>query len=303
MKERSFHFSIIIPTYNRPERLKNCLEAIAQLDYPLDRFEVVIVDDGSSHPLNYIVSPFQERLSIQLIRQKNSGPATARNTGAKYAKGKFLAFTDDDCQPMSNWLTAFAKKFAEVPDSLLGGHTINRLRDNVYSEASQLLIDYIYCYYNKGDDRASFFASNNFALSKKLFNELGGFDVAFPLAAAEDREFCDRCSSQGYSLIYVPEATIYHSHFLSSLSFWRQHFNYGRGAFQFHRLRAKKSQNQIKVEPFTFYSNLIIYPWVQKKSTIEGLLLSSLFALSQIANVSGFFWEFYQNGKSSQLHS
>jgi glycosyltransferase involved in cell wall biosynthesis len=288
-------FSIIIPTYNRPEKLKDCLEAIAQLDYPRDCFEVVVVDDGSSQPLNDLITPFQDQLSIQLIRQENSGPATARNTGAKYAKGEFLAFTDDDCQPMANWLQAFAQKFEEFPESLLGGYTINQLTDNPYSEASQLLIDYIYSYYNTNRDRASFFASNNFALAKTLFDKLGGFDVTFPLAAAEDREFCDRCSSYGYPLIYVPEARIYHSHRLHSLSFWRQHFNYGRGAFQFHQMRAKKSLERIKVEPFSFYINLVIYPLLRKQSKLEGLFLSGLFCLSQVANLTGFFWESYRN--------
>ena len=130
-------FSIIIPTYNRPERLANCLAAIAQLDYPRDRFEVIVVDDGSDASLEPVVTPLQEQIDITLLRQKNAGPAAARNRGAAQARGQFLAFTDDDCQPTTNWLTQFAENFATAPQSLLGGKTINALVNNPYSTASQ----------------------------------------------------------------------------------------------------------------------------------------------------------------------
>lgn len=110
MTQNSRFFSIVIPTYNRPERLAKCLGAIAKLDYPRDRFEVIVVDDGSDTPLDLIVRPFQEQLSLTLIRQPNGGPAKARNTGVANAKGQFLTFTDDDCTPDSNWLTALEKR-------------------------------------------------------------------------------------------------------------------------------------------------------------------------------------------------
>ena len=167
---KQYLFSIIIPTYNRPERLKACLNSLSCLDYPPDRFEVIIVDDGSSMSLAEIVAPFQRKFAIELIHQANSGPATARNRGSECASGRFIAFTDDDCQPDPNWLTALAQGFTAFPDALLGGHTVNQLSDNIYSVASQLLLDYIYSYYNTVPDRAKFFASNNFALAATQFD-------------------------------------------------------------------------------------------------------------------------------------
>lgn len=290
MSQNNPFFSIVIPTYSRPERLATCLQSIAVLDYPRDRFEVIVVDDGSKSPLDSVVAPFQNQLNLTLLRQLNSGPATARNTGAAHARGKYLVFTDDDCMPTPSWLQVLERRFATIPNCLIGGRTFNALPDNLYSTASQLLLDYLYSYYNADPEQARFFASNNFALPADYFRQIGSFDTSFPLAAGEDRELCDRLVHNGYSMVYVPDANIDHAHKLTLRSFWRQHFNYGRGAFHFHQVRARRNQEPIKVEPSSFYANLLSYPFSQK-STQPALLLSALFFLSQVANVAGFFWE------------
>lgn len=283
-------FSIIIPTYNRPERLANCLQSIAQLNYPPNRFEVIVVDDGSEMPIEPVVTSFGKQLNLTAIAQQNSGPANARNTGATRARGKFLVFTDDDCMPAPEWLKTLEVRFKTAPDCLVGGRTLNALPDNLYSTASQVLIDFLYEYYNADRNRSSFFASNNLALPAERFHALGGFDTTFPLAAGEDREFCDRWLQHGYQMIYAPEAQVYHAHKLTLYAFWRQHYNYGRGAFCFHQVRARRNMERIKVEPLSFYFNLLKYPFSQGASQ-PALAIATLFMLSQIANVSGFFWE------------
>lgn len=284
-------FSIVIPTYNRPERLENCLKALTQLSYPRDRFEVIVVDDGSKKPLDEVVTPLQNQIDVKLFRQKNAGPAAARNRGAKEATGEFIAFTDDDCQPKSGWLTHFAASLADAPQAMIGGKTINALADNPFSTASQELIDYLYEYFNPTKSAKALFASNNIAMSKSGFDSLGGFDISFPLAAAEDRDFCDRWGLQ-YPMVYNPQAQINHYHHLNMKSFWRQHFGYGRGAFCFHQLRAQREQQEIEVEPLSFYTDLLTYPF-KRDTKHPKVLISSLFLVSQVANVSGFFWEKY----------
>jgi GT2 family glycosyltransferase len=282
-------FSIIIPTYNRPQRLQTCLDSITQLDYPRDLFETIVVDDGSEFPLNEIVAPYRDRLNITLIRQVNSGPARARNAGADAASGTYLAFTDDDCALDTQWLSHLKQAFGAAPTALLGGQTINALPDNIYSTASQILIDYLYRVLNVEATRPQFFASNNFALGRELFDRVGQFDVTFPLAAAEDREFCDRWFHLGYPLQYAPQALVYHSHELSLAKFWRQHSNYGEGAVHFHQIRRQRGQQQPSSEKIrSFYSRLILYPfWTTSQH--PKLLLSGLLILSQIANARGFF--------------
>lgn len=223
VQEQPF-FSVIIPTFNRLEQLDICLQSFKILDYPRDRFEVIVVDDGSEMPIEPVVAPFRAQFALTLFTQPNAGPARARNTGAARARGKFLVFTDDDCAPVSDWLKTLTARFAKAPDCLIGGRTLNALPSNLYSTASQVLIDYLYMYYNIRSSRSSFFASNNLALPADRFHALGGFDTTFPLAAGEDREFCDRWLHHGYEMIYAPEALVYYAHKLTLPKFWRQHF-------------------------------------------------------------------------------
>lgn len=284
------HFSIVVPTYNRPQQLNRCLEALVELRYPSDRYQIILVDDGSQTPLDNVVGPFLEKAAnVALIRQQNAGPAAARNAGAQQASGEYIAFTDDDCMPTADWLHQLAISLQAAPEAMVGGRTLNALPNNLYSSASQALIDYLYSYYSSAT-QGIFFASNNIAMSRAQFLSIGGFDVSFPLAAAEDRNLCACWQQAGYPMRYAPNATIQHAHGLSLKSFWQQHFGYGRGAFCFHQAQSRRSQQPIKVEPLKFYTDLFTYP-LRQKETRSPLGMSSLFFLSQVATTTGFFWE------------
>lgn len=289
IREEQPFFSVIIPTYSRPKELAVCLESLVSLSYPRERFEVIVVDDGSEVSLESTTAPFQTQLHLSLITQQNSGPAKARNTGAFAAQGKFLAFTDDDCRPAANWLQALENRLTTAPTSLLGGRTINALPDNLYATASQSLIDYLYSYYNCHPEREHFFASNNMAVSAEQFRKLGGFNTSFPLAAGEDREFCSRWQHCGYPTLYAPEAEVFHAHALTLAKFWKQQFNYGRGAFCFQTISKKQTGKTALQQPL-FYLKLLVYPF-SCQSQYPALLLVLLFALSQVAVAAGLIKE------------
>ncbi len=284
-------FSIVIPTFNRPQFLGYCLAAIAQLTYPRDRFEVIVVDDGGTATLAPVLAQVQEQLTLTHLQQPtNTGPATARNRGAAQAQGDWIAFTDDDCAPAPSWLMAFAQQISHAPNALLGGQTLNALLEDPYAMANQALTNFLYAYCNADPHQAEFFTSNNMALPAALFLAIGGFDTTFPLAAGEDRDLCDRWRHEGYSLRYIPEAQVYHSHPLTLPTFWRQHFNYGQGAYHFHRLRAQRRTGAIQLQPSVFYLKLLCYP-LQRQSSQSRLVMTVLFLLTQVANSAGFFWQ------------
>ena len=281
-------FSIIIPTYRRPRRLAGCLQSLACLDYPRDRFEVIVVDDGSQEPPETMVADFLKCFDVMLLKQAHTGPATARNTGAAQAKGEVLAFTDDDCEPAADWLQTLAKRYTAKPDCAIGGRTLNKLPDNPFSTASQMLIDYLYAYYNADPLQARFFASNNMALPSDRFQMIGGFDTTFPSAAGEDRELCDRWRKHNYPMVYAPEVLVHHSHSLTCRNFLKQHFNYGRGAFFFQQARFRNGDERSRVEPLPFYLNLMHTPFKLTKGPRAPLLAALLF-LTQCANAAGYF--------------
>ena len=115
--------------------LKSCLEALSRLDYPKDRFEVIVVDDGCALSPEKVVTPFGTGMDVTLIKDSHAGPAAARNSGVSRAKGDFLAFTDDDCRPDRRWLRFLAGRLLVDPDSIVGGKTMNALSENPFSSA------------------------------------------------------------------------------------------------------------------------------------------------------------------------
>lgn len=288
-------FSVIIPTYNRPQQLADCVTSLVKLEYPRDRFEVIIMDDGGDKPLDSVIAPFQDHLNIALLRQNNAGPAAARNRAAQQAQGKYLAFTDDDCRPAPNWLTALEACFTKAPQDIVGGRTVNALPDNPYSMTSQNIISMGYEHYNAVRDQARFFASNNMVVPAEQFRELGGFDESF--RTSEDRELCDRWIQHGYQMTYAPEVVIYHAHPMSLKSFWKQHFSYGQGAFRFHKNRSEKGWGSLQIEK-GYYLNLLRYPFKNGQGK-DGLVLTAVLIVSQVANAAGFFWELFQYQRSN----
>lgn len=276
--------SVIVPTYRRPRILSGCLAALGSLDYPSDRFEVIVVDDGGDEPLDAVVAPLRERVTTTLVRQHRQGPGAARNTGAARARGTLLAFTDDDCRPTREWLVRLAREHARDPGVMLGGHTRNALTNNPFSATSQLIIDAGYAWHN-GDPRdAQFLTSNNLAVPAADFREIGGFDRAF--ITSEDRDLCDRWVTSGRRIHYLPEAIVDHAHELTLSGFCRQHVAYGRGAFRFHAEHARRTGRRIRIEP-SFYLGLHQRA-LGRRGGAAGWRLQAALVLWHAANFTGF---------------
>lgn len=283
-------FSIVIPTHARPRSLAAALKGIVNLDWPADDCEVIVIDDGSPEGNEVVVQRFASRLRLRLIRQVRQGPAGARNTGAEHAQGKFLAFLDDDCVPDPGWLQALCHAFANDPQALLGGNTRNALADNSFSEASHQITVFLYRYQSEIAAAPKFFTSNNLALSASVFDRVGGFNREFNRPAGEDREFCRSLSESGYRLRFVPEAVVSHAHGLTFRGFWRQNFNYGRGAAIFHRLGATPQRPGHLPEPMRFYIKLVMSP-LRSDGGLRAWVQVGLLCLSQVAVATGFTWE------------
>lgn len=291
MKDKSPFFSIVIPTFNRPFQLADCLASIARLDYPRASFEVIVVDDGSQPPLDDVVEPFREKIGITLKAQSNSGPATARNTGAAGARGEFLTFIDDDNSVGPEWLKRLSESVRANPGCMIGGRVVNIATDNLYSSASQLLIDYMHENDNSDPKDSRFFTGNNQTMPISVFNEIGGYDTAYyPGIAAEDREFCERWMRLGHRMVHVAEIRVMHAHRMTLRSYWRQQFMYGRGAYRFHRQCSGDERGKYARVPIGFYSKLLLYPFSVLKGW-RAFTVFLLFVVSQAATAVGFYRE------------
>ena len=284
-------FSVIVPTRNRPEQLRACLRSLAAIDYPHDRFEVIVVDDETREPLGALANQFQGVLNLSILRKRHQGPAAARNYGAARAQGKFLAFTDDDCTVSAGWLGALGERLTTAPEDLVGGKIINALDSSIYSAASQTILDAVYEHYNPAQGRAHFFASCNFAMAAEKFRALNGFKQDWSLAAGEDRAFCYRWIQRGWKLNYAPEAVIVHHQALDLRSFCELYFRYGRGAYYYHQQlrRGAAGPGAFRPDPM-FYWRCLRRPWIDQKPS-RAFRITCLFFVWQFANAAGYFWQ------------
>lgn len=281
--------SVIVPTYNRPQQLDRCLAALARQDLE-GTFEVIVVDDGGDVPVQPIVDRYAGTVPFITARQDNTGPAAARNAGAARASGRYLAFTDDDCAPEPGWLSALCTALEHDVRAVVAGRTVNALVDNVFAEASQSLLSYLDRAGRCRNGDLAFAASNNLAVEAARFHRIGGFDASFPLAASEDRDFCDRSRLAGGSLRRAHDAVVHHHHQMGLGGFWRQHVRYGRGARHYHGVRASRGQPRLVVESPGFYVAMLRYPLGHDRTRHRGRC-ATLIGLSQVATAAGFVAE------------
>jgi glycosyltransferase involved in cell wall biosynthesis len=99
--EQAPRVSVIIPVFNQPLELAQCLAALERQTYPADLFEAVVVDNGSDQPLDDVTRRFA---FVRAVREPTRGSYAARNAGILASRGEVLAFTDADCLPSADWL-------------------------------------------------------------------------------------------------------------------------------------------------------------------------------------------------------
>ncbi len=276
-------FSVVVPTMGRAARLKNCLAALASLDFPPDGYEVVVVNDGGGPDTDRVISSWEGRPSLRRASTEAEGPAAARNSGIEAARGRFIAFTDDDCEPDSDWLRALQDALEANPGCAAGGRVVNGATGRC-AAGSQVVLEAAYAHFNRDPGGARFYATINLAFPAEELRRLGGFDEG--LRHAEDRELCDRWFWSGRRFVSAPRAVVRHMRELTLREFWRQHYGYGQGAWTIHRGRAARDQTRFKVEP-GFYGELSRRVWSSNGRTGRPTL-AALAVTSQAANAIGF---------------
>jgi GT2 family glycosyltransferase len=247
-----------------------------------------VVDDGSTQPLDGVIAPFAGHLHVRVVRQVQQGPAAARNRGIAEARGRIVAFTDDDCRPAPEWLSALAACFQPPGERLVGGQVRNALDKNPFAITSQLIHDLAYAHHN-ANDSARFFATNNLAATRATLVRLGAFDAGFAIAS-EDRDLCARWHENGHELMFAPQAIVSHAHHLSLRRFWVQHFRYGRGAWRFHSALRRRGHGRF-ARDLGFHARFLKRAGAPLKARGNVVPVALLLGVWQVANLAGFIFE------------
>src|SRR3990172_4218630 len=114
--------SLVVPTFRRAAILVHCLRALLRLDYPRDRFEVLVVDDGSLDETQAEVAGLADPRIVFLQQPANQGVASARNRGAREARGEVLIFLDDDMLVQESMIDRHLRWLRRFGECMMNGH-------------------------------------------------------------------------------------------------------------------------------------------------------------------------------------
>jgi len=189
--------SVIIPTYNRYDLLRKCLDNLVPDFQTINdkSYEIIVSDDSKTNEEIEILKkkyPF-----VTFVAGPQKGPASNRNNGAKYAKGDWLVFIDDDCLPDRNLLSSYLNEINKgVYQGIEGYINADRLQER-FDEISPLNLT------------GGCFWSCNIAVDKEVFAKLNGFDEGFPFAALEDTDFYERLKTAA-NTTFLASAKVIH---------------------------------------------------------------------------------------------
>ena len=216
--------SAIICTYNRDKYLYNALKSIANQNYPVNEYEIVLINNNSTDNTEFICQKFQEdysHISFKYHVEKNQGLSYARNRGVKQSTGDILIFIDDDATVFDDYLDSISNFFNNNPDILVCGgpivpvyeegkpdwisHFTNRLIGGALDEGKNI----------KPFSKGNYPGGGNSALRKEAFEKYGLYNPDLgrkgnSLIGAEEKDFYDRLTKDGKKIYYLPQMGIYH---------------------------------------------------------------------------------------------
>jgi GT2 family glycosyltransferase len=215
--------SFVVPTFRRPEALRETLQALSALESQPDAYEIIVVDDGSGDTTPEVVHAFAGAPgAITYLAQQNGGVAKARNTGAAAARGELLIFLDDDILVEPDHIDRHLAVRAQYGDCLVNGHwefsaaTRAALEETPFGRFRINVEDWVKTAISKeplqdGRLRPDGITAANLSISAARFHELGGFDEGFPFAGCEDQDFSYRAHAAGCTFVYAPEIRLGHN--------------------------------------------------------------------------------------------
>ena len=171
-------FSVVVPVRNRPTLIRKCVEGICGVDYPAKRFEVIVVDNGSTDHTAQAAREAGARVVIEPVANRSA----ARNRGAQESRAPWIVFIDSDCIPHPQWLQALK----DARDGEFADQRVALLAGAVRDVAARTPVE-SYVAYRRWFDQTKYLAANgrfwrpfaltaNLAVRRDVYLELGGLD-------------------------------------------------------------------------------------------------------------------------------
>ena len=200
--------SVVISTRDRPERLERQLRSLAAQTLSPERFEVIVVDDGSGPATAALLERAAGELAPMALRvlrnEVSAGPATGRNMGWRLARAPLVAFTDDDCEATPEWLEAYLAAVEAHPGRFYQGRTLPIPAEmEAFGPFSRTI---------RVEALSRDFQTANIVYPRELLERLGGFDeTSFSKAGGEDTDLGWKAIAAGVEPVFVPDALAHHA--------------------------------------------------------------------------------------------
>ncbi len=261
--------SVIIPVFNGAEDLPELLAALERQSYPVERLEVLVVDNQSTDDSReQVVAHSRLHSQFRLLRETAiQSSYAARNTGIRAAQGEILAFTDADCRPEPGWLAALIAPFQDPAVGLVAGEIVALPSDGLlerYAEQQQVLSQKHTLAHTNGP----YGQTANLAVRRTVLAEGGLFRPY--LTTGGDADLCWRLQSGGrWSLRFAPEAVVRHRHRATLAEFRSQWRRYGRSNRYLHELHGIALQRELTAAEYRYR----LTRWALKELPLSGLRL------------------------------
>lgn len=261
------NISVIIPTYNRKNIIKKCLDALFRQTCANFNFEIIVIDDGSTDGTENAVKEIilNAPVTLRYLKQENKGPAAARNVGIKNAHSEIVLFIGDDIIVTETFIeehiTWQTRKYPEENIAVLGHITwypdlkITPFMEYIGKEGVQfgfkLIKDIENVPYN-------FFYTSNISLKRGYLLNNGFFDEEFLHAAWEDIELAYRLTKNGLTIVYNKKAIVYHNHAVSQKGYCKRMEISGRACKIFHEKHPELKSLEVRYR-FPLYKSVVKY--------------------------------------------
>jgi GT2 family glycosyltransferase len=206
--------SVVVPSHERPLRLRWLLNALEEQTLERERWELVVVHDSRDDETEELLSthPLASAGTMRHLRlEPGTGlPGHQRNTGWRAAHGALVAFTDDDCRPEPDWLGRMVDTARANSGAIVQGRVKpDPFETDILAAPHARTIEV--------DPPGPFAQTCNVLYPRALLEAVGGFEESFPLLSGEDTDLYERARATGAAYVGAPDAVVYHAVESSSL--------------------------------------------------------------------------------------
>ena len=247
--------SVIIPVLNGERTIGDCVTSLLRMDYPQERREILVVDNGSTDRTAEIVKSFP----VRYLREERRGVSHARNRGIEASQGDILAFTDADCVVTASWLRELVLGFNGEEVGIVTGEVVAYPPETTVERYTAMRKPFFFQGRRLSDPVPPWFPGGSVAIRREVVNQIGLFDSRF--TAAEDIDYSLRFFQLvSLEMIYRPKAIAFHHHRLTTWNLFKQYQGYGCGQ----ALLCRK------------YPNELSWDWRRELGAYRELLLAAL---------------------------